>query len=308
MLRRMFAAPLLIAALVLGACGDDDDTPDASTGGQGDGDLEAGLTVAASFFPIETIVRAIGGDSVRVVPLVPPGQEVHDFEPTPEQVSELEGADAIFSLGDDFQPGVQDAIGSLPSDVQSVDLLVGLSLLTLDEGVDPHAWLDPTNMAAMGEAVAATLTELDPERAAEFDANAAAFRADMEALDREIGGQLDECAARTLVTTHRAFEYFARRYDLVQLPIAGISPSEEPSAKDLEAIAEAAREHGVTTIFFEENLPDDLARTVADEIGADVAVLDPLESLSRDQLDAGETYRSVMLANAAALAQGLGCS
>lgn len=288
------------------------------------GQSGAPLTVAASFFPIESVVVAVGGDMITVVPLVPPGEEAHDFEPTPEQVTRLGDADVVFYLGRDFQPGVQDAIDALSSDLVTVDLLDGLALLpvtdqlagvegetegeTLDDGADPHVWLDPTNMAAMGETVAATLAELDPDRADEFATNAAAFRADMEALDGEIAMQLQTCDTRVLVTTHRAFEYLARRYDLVQLPIAGISPSEEPSAKTLEAVADAAREHGVTTIFFEENLPDDLARTVADEIGAGVAVLDPIESLSRDQLDAGETYRSVMLSNATALADGIGCS
>ena len=306
MLGRNAALSLVVASVLFAACGDDTES-DGSAGTQADDD---GLTVAASFFPIETVVDSVGGDAIHLVPLVPPGEEAHDYEPTPEQVAALEDADVVFYLGRDFQPGVQDALDTLPSDVRTVDLLDGVTLLPITDGdgVDPHVWLDPTNMALMGETVAGVLGELDPAGAAEFTSNATTFRSDMEALDGEIAGTLADCDARVVVTTHRAFEYLTNRYDLVQLPIAGISPSEEPSAKTLEAVANAAEEHGVTTIFFEENLPDDLARTVADEIGAEVGVLDPIESPSRDQLDAGETYHSIMLVNAAALAEGLGCS
>jgi zinc transport system substrate-binding protein len=321
--RTAIVSSLIAVTALLSACADDDTAePTVTTGTSADSPER--LTVAAAFFPIETVVDAVGADTVDIVTLVPPGEAAHEYEPTAEQVTALEDADVVFYLGGNFQPGVEDALASLPSDVRTVDLLEGLTLLpitdplagvegdvegeALEDGSDPHVWLDPTNMAAMGETVATVLAELSGDGAATFGANAAAFRADMESLDSGIAGRLTDCESRVVVTAHRAFQYLTERYGLVQLPIAGISPSEEPSAKTLEAVAEAAEANGVTTIFFEENLPDDLARTVADEIGAEVGVLDPLESLSRDQLEAGETYRSVMLANADALAAGLRCS
>ena len=100
----------------------------------------------------------------------------------------------------------------------------------------------------------------------------------------------------------------AAEYGLEQIAISGISPSDEPSAKTLEAVARAATKHHVTTIFFENNLPADLSKTIADEVGATTDVLDPVESLSRDQLSAHANYVSIMEMNLASLVKGLGCT
>lgn len=315
---RSAVALVALCAALVGCGGSDDDRSPASSGER------ERLRVGVAFYPIEEVVRAVGGDSIDVIALVPPGQAAHDYDPTPQQIAELEDADAVFYLGSEFQPNVEKAIASLPSRVARVDLLDGLTILpitdqlagvdvetdgeTLGDGRDPHVWLDPTNMARMTERARTVLGEADPGAAATFDANAAAYTTALDALDASFAGGLADCASPIIVTTHRAFEYLAQRYDLTQLPIAGISPAEEPSAKTIEAVAEAAADRDVTTIFFEENLPPDLARTVADEIGAATDVLDPVETLSEDQLAAGETYVSVMETNLAALQRGLGCA
>ncbi|MEN9646060.1 MAG: hypothetical protein RL238_2729 [Actinomycetota bacterium] len=303
-----FALPLSLVA-----CGDD------TTSSSGDR-----LVVAAAFYPIETIVRSVGGDAVDVVTLVPPGEEAHEYEPTPQQLTELAEADVVVYLGQGFQPNVEKAIESLPDDVTRVDLLEGLELLPIGEqlpgtegeaegeelatGDDPHVWLDPSNMQAMTDAVAATLSTADPAGADGYATRAAAYDAELATLDGEFTAGLANCASDVLVTSHRAFGYLAAAYGLTQVAIAGISPSEEPSAKSLEAVAAFAAENGVTTIFFEENLPDDLAATVGSEIGAGTGVLDPVESLSSEQLDEGADYLSVMRLNLASLSTGLGCS
>ena len=168
---------------------------------------------------------------------------------------------------------------------------------TLSGGQDPHVWLDPQNMITMASMVADALRT-----------DASGYIAELTELDESFRTGLANCRSCVIVTSHRAFEYLARAYGLTQIPIAGISPTEEPSAKTLEAVAKAAKDNDVSTIFFEENLPADLATTVADEIGATTAVLDPLESLSSDQLKAGASYISVMTENLAALRSGLGCS
>ena len=309
--------PLTAAALALPlslvACGDSDSS---SSNEQ--------LTVAAAFYPVETIVRAVGGDAIDVVTLVPPGEEAHEYEPTPQQLTELAEADVVVYLGQGFQPNVEKAIESLPDSVVRVDLLDGVTLLpvteqlpgtegetggeSLESGEDPHVWLDPANMQSMTDTVATTLAAADPAGADGFAERAAAYDASLATLDQEFTEGLASCTSDVLVTSHRAFGYLAAAYGLTQVAIAGISPTEEPSAKSLEAVAAFATDNGVTTIFFEENLPDDLAATVASEIGADTAVLDPVESLSTEQLDADADYLSVMRENLAALTAGLGCS
>jgi zinc transport system substrate-binding protein len=270
--------------------------------------------VAVAFYPIEDIVRSLGeGAAADVVTLVPPGQEAHEYEPKAQQVGELQSAKVVFYLGDGFQPDVEKAIATLPDSVRKVDLLSSIELLPITDalqgtegetagevlggGKDPHVWLDPNNMIAMAEVVAKTL-----------DIDASNYISQLRALDETYRAGLSHCRSHVIVTSHSAFEYLAHAYGLTQIPIAGISPVEEPSAKTLEAVANAAKANDVSTIFFEENLPADLAKTIADEIGATTAVLDPVESLSSEQLSSGATYISVMTQNLTTLKKGLGCS
>lgn len=314
-MRSILPASLVLALpLALVACGDD------SSGG----DAGDRLTVAAAFYPIESIVRSVGGDAIDVVTLVPPGEEAHEYEPTPQQLTELGEADVVVYLGQGFQPNVEKALESLPDEVVRIDLLEGLTLLpiteqlpgtegeaegeALESGNDPHVWLDPTNMQAMADTVAAALTEADPSGADGYTQRLGQYGTALGELDGEFTDGLGTCETNVLVTAHRAFGYLAAAYDLAPIAIAGISPSEEPSAKSLEAVAAFAKDNGVSTIFFEENLPDDLAATVAAEIGADTDVLDPIESLSTEQLDQDADYFSVMRQNLAALSTGLRCS
>jgi zinc transport system substrate-binding protein len=109
------------------------------------------------------------------------------------------------------------------------------------------------------------------------------------------------------VTAHDAFTYLGERYDLELIPIAGVSPEAEPSARDLERVADLVRLRGATTVFVEPLLSPEIGETVARETGAETAVLDPLEGLTEEALDRGEDYFSVMRANLSALREGLGC-
>jgi zinc transport system substrate-binding protein len=269
--------------------------------------------VAVAFYPLEEIVRAIDPDAVDILTLVPPGEEAHEYEPSARQVGDLQSAQTVFYLGSGFQPDVEKAIGTLSDSVDKVDLLKSIDLLpitdtlhgtegeaegeVLETGEDPHVWLDPANMITMATVAAEAL-----------GTDATAYVAELRKLDEAFSAGLEHCRSRVIVTSHRAFEYLAHAYDLTQIPIAGVSPTEEPSAKTLQAIAKVAEADDVSTIFFEQNLPDDLAKTVADEVGATTAVLDPLESLSSDRLEAGATYISVMTENLSILRSALGCT
>ena len=264
--------------------------------------------IGVAFYPIEEIVRAVGGDAVDVVTVVPPGEEAHEYEPTPKQVTKLDRADVVFYLGGGFQPGVEQALAVLPSRVTRIDLLQQLPLLHLGEGTDPHVWLAPGLMAEMAEQVRRELAAILPTAASVIARRAAAYTATLTTLDGEMAAGLAHCRSRLLVTGHEAFGYLAAAYGLRQEAIAGISPGEEPSAKALERIAALVRREGVTTVFFERGLPGDLSRTVAAETGADTAELYTVESPSRDDLAAGADYASQMRLDLVALRAGLGCT
>lgn len=314
----ILAVGLAVAALAAAGCGSSDDGASATT--------TAGtpLQVAAAFYPIEEAARAVGGDRVEVTDLTPPGGEPHDLELTTDAVASLEGSDVVLYLGDGFQPSVEKAVANLPAGAERVDLLEGLVLRTNDPAIpgvvgepdqgeladrkDPHVWVDPRNFETLVTKVRDALVKADPAGTATYDANADAYLAKVRALDNQFASGLASCKGKVLVTSHAAFGYLADRYGLVQAPIAGISPEEEPDPKSLAATAAYAKEHGVRTVYFETLVPKALAQTVADEIGAKTDALDPVEGIPQDQLDAGQTYLTIQADNLKRLESGLGCT
>ncbi|MHA7134170.1 metal ABC transporter substrate-binding protein [Oerskovia turbata] len=171
-------------------------------------------------------------------------------------------------------------------------------------GLDPHFWLDPTRLVPVAEQVTAELSAADPEGADEYEANLAALTADLTALDGEFETGLASCASPYLVTSHEAFGYLAERYGLEQVGITGIDPEAEPSPARLREVAAIIRDHGVSTIFFETLTSPKVTKTLAQDVGVQAAVLDPLEGLS----DSGTDYLGVMRTNLEALRTGLTCA
>ncbi|SHN51744.1 zinc transport system substrate-binding protein [Geodermatophilus obscurus] len=323
--RAVTAATASAAALALAGCGGSDD---AAAGGAGDGAGD-GLTVVAGFYPLEWAAERVGGDRLDVSSLTPPGAEAHDLELAPRDVAAVAEADLLVYL-DGFQPALDavaatEAAGTAWDAGQAADLTLTAEEHAAeehaaegetaeehaehagdDEALDPHFWLDPIRLASVGDALAERLAEADPDGAAGFEQNAAALRADLEALDTEIQDGLAGCAVDTLVTGHDAFGYLADRYGLEVVGISGLSPSQEPDPAQLAEITALVRERGVTTVYTETLVDPAVAETVATEAGVRTAVLDPIEGLTDES--AGSDYLEVMRANLATLREGQSCS
>ncbi len=331
------ASLLLSVGLVFSACsssdGADSTSPQTSSGisSVADSAAEKGAAassdrpvVYASFYPLEEAARAIAGDSLQVKSLAPVGVSPHGIELTADVLEGLEKSAAVVYLGRGFQPAVEKALTSLPASVVQVDLLADAKMLPVDapvagvEGdvdgevlagdVDPHLWVDPVRFADMASAIEKLIVSLAPDDATAIAARAEKYRSTLTALDREFRAGLAKCESTAIVTSHRAFGYLANQYGLEQLPIAGISPEEEPSPKSLEAVAIAAKAKGVTVIFFESLVPKELSETVAAEIGATTDALDPIEGLTQEDLDAGVNYVTIQQRNLASLRRGLRCT
>jgi zinc transport system substrate-binding protein len=251
--------------------------------------------VAASFYPLAFAAEELGGDSVDVVNLTPPGTEPHDLEPTPSDVRELKSADLVLLLGHGFQPQLEEAAGSGDKVVELLDT-PGLNRFAND---DPHVWLDPVRY----ELIARRIGE-------ELGAPASSvqrFAARLRALDREFRRGLAHCALDDIVTSHEAFGYLTQRYGLHQIPITGLSPEAEPSPKDFSRVVDLVRSTKAKTVFFETLVSPRIAKAVASETGARTAVLNPIEGLEPSEAAKGEDYFSLMRSNLAVLRAALGC-
>jgi zinc transport system substrate-binding protein len=263
---------------------------------------DARVSIAAAFYPLFEAAERVGGNRVQVSNVTPPGAEPHDIELSPDQVDELLDADLVLYLGGGFQPAVEQVAEN--RDGITVNVLAEV----VPEGTnDPHIWLDPVLMAEIADVVAGALSEADPQGSDGYEARAAEYREEIEGLDQMFNEGLTNCEHRTFVTTHAAFGHLAKRYDLVELSIAGIEPESEPDPKKLAQLEDLVRREGVTTVFTEPLVSPRVAETLGRETGARVAVLDPVEGLASDQLDTGTSYVSVMERNLEALREALGC-
>jgi len=266
---------LLVVTMCLSGCG-------------GSEEADARRTVVAGFYPLAWAAERIGGAKFRVVNLTAAGAEPHDLELSPRGVTAIGDADLVVYVGGGFQPALEDAVATRDDPLLDV----------LGANDDPHVWLDPSRFAGIAREIGTALGQ---------SAGADRLAVELWALDDDFRSGLDRCARRTIVTTHEAFGSLVERYRLTELALVGRSPEAEPSPKELERLIHEVRDSGATTVFAEPLVSDRLAETVAREAGAEVAVLDPVEGLSQERLNAGEDYLSVMRSNLAALRKALGC-
>jgi len=156
----------------------------------------------------------------------------------------------------------------------------------------------------VADAVAERLETVDPSHATGYRERAAALRRDLTALDGEYQTGLKDCARKEMVVSHEAFGYLADRYHLTQVSITGLTPEEDPGPQRMAEVAQLAKSHGVTTIFFETLVSPAVAEALAKEVGARAEVLDPIEGLADG---ATGDYLTVMRENLGRLRTALGC-
>lgn len=272
------------------------------------------LKVMASFYPMYDFASKIGGDKAEVTNMVPAGTEPHDWEPAATDIKNLEEADLFIYNGASMEHWVDDVLDSLENkDLKTVEASKGLKLLegheedgeededetedSSETTYDPHVWLSPLNAKSEMEQIKDAFVEIDPDNKDYYESNYQTYAEKFNQLDTDYKAQLANVKSRDLITSHEAFGYLCNAYDLNQIGIEGLSPDSEPDAARMDEIIQFAKEHDVKTIFFEELVSPKVSETIADEIGADTAVLNPLEGLTDEEINNGEDYFSVMEEN-----------
>lgn len=323
--RHLAAVAALALAGSLASCAALSPGSDSTAAASGAGPTAApsgALTVSTSFYPIQYLAQAIGGEHVAVTSVTPTNVEPHDFELSPKDVTALSASSLVLYVSG-FQPSLDDALAQV-SGPTVVDLAGSVDLVHHDgveeeheEGateaahdhdhdpaaaLDPHFWLDPVRMQAAAKAVEAALAQADPAHADDYAANLDTLNATLADLNTSYSTGLGHCERTTFVTSHAAFGYLADRYGLTQASISGVDPESEPSPAELAEVKKIVESTGTTTIFTEELVSPETAQAVAAETGAQTRVLSPIESAPED----GD-YAGTMRTNLEELRTALSC-
>jgi manganese/iron transport system substrate-binding protein len=257
--------------------------------------------------------QQVGGDEIQLKGILKPGTDPHVYEPVPVDSQALEEADLILYNGYNLEPGLIKLMNSAGANAKK--FAVGEVVKPLDFNYkgkrepDPHVWGDAKNTIAMVNAIRDRLIELSPEDKQEFTDNAARLTDELKQLDAWITKQIQTIPAnqRKLVTTHDAFQYYARAYGLdVTGTLIGISTEEQPSAQTVKLLSDSIKKTKVPTIFAETTINPALIKTVATEAGVELA---PRELYS-DSIGApgseGDTYIKMLVANTRTIVEALG--
>jgi len=259
---------------------------------------EGSVKVATSVYPLEFIAGEIGGEDVEVSNVTPPGAEPHDVELTSDQVIQIAEADLVVYVGGDFQPAVEESLDEATGETLDAFHAVSSGLVIAPD--DYHFWLDPRKLAQSAEAISNNLQEIDPDNASTYRIAADDLVARLHELEQEFRSGLRDCESYDIVTVHAAFGQLGN--GLTQQGISGLDPEAEPSPRRITEIIDFVQANEVTTLFAEPLLPPDAAEAIAQETGAEVAILDPLES----EPESGD-YFSAMERNLETLREALRC-
>ncbi len=303
--------------------------------------LENKLTVYSSIYPVWDFTSKVGGDKIDNKLLVPMGTEAHDWEPSPTDIAALEKADVLVINGLGMEFWANSVLGSLSN--KNLTLIDTSKEANLIEGhhhdhghnhdhedehehehdhedqhkhehdhddetklsYDPHIWSSPVQAKKQMKIIMEELSKKDPENAEYYKSNFEKYSTEFDKLDSEYRESLESLPNKKIVVSHEAYGYMAHEYGLTQMGIEGLIPESEPTPQRMAEIIDYVKENNVSTIFFEQSSGSKVAETIEKATGAKTKVLSTLESLTKEQVDNGDDYFSVMRQNLEALKEAL---
>lgn len=270
------------------------------------------IQVTTSFYPLYFFALQIGGDKAEVHNITPSGVEPHDYEPTAQDIMQIEKSNLFILNGVGFEAWGEKIKENIKG--KKIVTITAVSdidnQLMLEDGQtipDPHVWLSPSLAEKEIRTILKGFIQVDPKNREYFEENANKLLSSLNTLDNEYKRGLSNCNQKVIVTSHAAFGYLAKTYGLTQVSIAGLSPDAEPSSKQLAAVAQFAKNHTIKYIFFESLISPKLSETIATEIGAQTHVLDPIEGVSEEDMKVGKNYFTIMKNNLINLRIALAC-
>lgn len=245
------------------------------------------IGVVVTIQPQAEFVESVGGERVEVNVMVPPGANIHIYEPTPSQMTALAEAEMYAKVGSgvEFELVWIDKLVAVNKKMLIVDCSKGVELQEMigeyehegerEHGVmDPHIWMSPLNAQIMVRNICDGLVQVDPDNKPYYERNRDTYLQKLAELDQIIRDVLSGLTNRRFMVYHPAFGYFAREYNLTMIPIE--EEGKEPTAAGLARLIEQAKEHEIKVIFAEPQFNPQSAEVIAEALGGEVVFVNPL--------------------------------
>lgn len=278
------------------------------------------LQIVTTIFPPYDFARQLGGEAVSVSMLAPPGTEAHDFVPSLVEVNRIANCDLFLYIGGDIDPWAEGVLESLGADAprairlsDHVELLHELPLECVGEethdhdhsgeALDGHIWTDPGNAIALCEAICAAMAELDPTQKSAYEANLAAYRAELEQLQADFAAVMAQAQRTSVVFADRMpFRYLAEALGLdCYAAFQGCGSDTEPSLATIAYLTEVIDTHGIPVVFCLETGEQRVADTLCAATGAEKRLMHSCHNVTQAELEAGVGYLDLMRGNVEAL-------
>jgi manganese/iron transport system substrate-binding protein len=242
--------------------------------------------VVTTFTVIQDIAQNVAGSAAVVESITKPGAEIHDYQPTPLDVVRAQAADLVLWNGFNLERWFEKFFENVKN-VPSVVVSEGIEPIGISEGPysgrpNPHAWMSPSNALIYVENIRKALVQHDPANAQAYDRNAAAYAAQIRALDEPLRQRLAAIPEnqRWLVTSEGAFSYLTRDYQMREAYLWPINADEQGTPQQVRKVIDLVRKHKIPVVFSESTISDRAAKQVARETGARYGGVLYVDSLS----------------------------
>lgn len=248
--------------------------------------LSAKLKVVTTFTVIQDIAQNVGGDAAIVESITKPGAEIHEYEPTPQDIVKAQSADLVLRNGMNLESWFERFLTQL-KDKPSVTVSEGITPISIYDGPykdkpNPHAWMSGKNALIYIENIRNAFVLHDPANAEIYNANAKSYAEKIMALDKPLRERLAKVpeSQRWLVTSEGAFSYLAHDYGFKELYLWAMNQDEQGSPKQIRKVIDGVRKHHIPVVFSESTVSDKPAKQVAKETGARYGGVLYVDSLS----------------------------
>ncbi len=268
------------------------------------------INILVSVFPLKEFAGAVFKEKAEVKMLIPPGAEVHTWNPKPSDLISFNRADLFVYIGANMEPWLGNMIKySENQDTIMLEARKGLPLIkSCQNTYDPHIWLDFEYDQKIIDKLVNTACLILPEDKEYFEKNGSEYKEKLRELDTLYQETLSSCRTNTFILGgHSAFGYLAKRYNLQQISVYGLSPDSSPTPKLMTEIIKTAKKLNIEVVYYEQFASGKTAKILADEIGARTMTLNPGANLSEKQIQSNLTFIDIMKKNLENLKHGLKC-